>query len=138
LKVFRCFFDFQKEFDSIPREAMFQRFGDIGISKIPLTTIMCLYESVLGHLCTAHGLTDFIKSTIRLKQGCPLSPTLFKIYIDEMESFLRKHTQPNNGYLLHHALISILLFVDNVLLLASTPKDFSRQLDTLSNFCDLQ
>jgi hypothetical protein len=99
---------------------------------------MRLYESVSGRLRMAHGLSDFIQSTIGVKQGCPLSPTLFGIYIDELESFLHEHIQEGDGCLLHQVLISLLLFVDDLVLLASTPEGLQRQIDALANFCDLR
>jgi hypothetical protein len=71
LKVYSCFVDFQKAFDTVPREALFQRLRDIGISETLLVAIMRLYESVLGRLRMAHDLSDFIQSTIRVKQGAP-------------------------------------------------------------------
>jgi hypothetical protein len=49
----------------------------------------------------AHGLSDFIQSTIGVKQGSPLSLTLFGIYIDELESFLHEHIQEGDSFLLH-------------------------------------
>jgi hypothetical protein len=36
-KVYCCFVDFRKAFDSVPREALFQRLRDIGISQTLLT-----------------------------------------------------------------------------------------------------
>jgi hypothetical protein len=51
-------------------------------------------------------------------------PTLFGIYIDELESFLIEHIEEGDGCLLCHVLISILLFADNVILLASYLRDF--------------
>jgi len=81
---------------------------------------------------------DFIQSTIGVKQGCPLSPTLFGIYIDELEAFLHDHIQDTNGCLLHQVLISILLFVDDVVLLFSSPEGLQRQLDALALICDLR
>jgi hypothetical protein len=39
-KVFCCFVDFQKAFDSVLQEAMFQRLRDIGVSKILIVAIM--------------------------------------------------------------------------------------------------
>jgi hypothetical protein len=66
-KVYYCFVDFQKAFDSIPREALLQRLKDIGISVTLLTAIMHLYESVLGRLHTTHGMSNFILSTIGVK-----------------------------------------------------------------------
>jgi hypothetical protein len=53
-------------------------------------------ESILGKLHIAHGVSDFIKSIIGVKQGCPLSPTLFGIYINELESFLQEHILPRD------------------------------------------
>jgi len=75
----------------MPWEALFQRLRDINISETLLAAIMRLYESILGRLRLAHVLSDFIQSTIEVKHGCPLSPTLFGIYIDELESFLHDH-----------------------------------------------
>jgi hypothetical protein len=105
----------------VPREALFQKLCDISISETFLVAIMRLYESVSGRLRLAHGLSDFIQSTIGIKQGCPLSPTLFGIYIDELESYLHEHIQEGDGCLLHHVLISLLLFIDDLVLIASTP-----------------
>ena len=84
------------------------------------TTILRLYEKVIGRLRTPEGFSDPIQSTIGVKQGCPLSPTLFGLYIDELEDFLMKSSQPGDGCYLHQVLISILLFADDVVLLASS------------------
>ena len=73
-----------------------------------------------------------------MKQGCPLSPALFGIYIDELETFLHEHTQETDGCLLHQVLISILLFVDDIVLLSSSPEGLQRQLDALALFCELR
>ena len=137
-KVNCCFVDFRKAFDSVPREDLFQRLRDIGISMTLLTAIMRLYKSVLGRLREVGGLFEFIRSTIGVKQGCPLSPTLFGIYIDELEPFLQEHTQVTDGCLLHQVLISILLFADDIVLLASSLEGLQRQLDAIALFCDLR
>jgi hypothetical protein len=61
-----------------------------------------------------------------------------EIYINELEYFLKEHIQNKNGCLLHHIWISLLIFSDNVVLLASSPNGLQRWLNTLSNFCDLR
>jgi hypothetical protein len=83
--------DIRKAFDIVPREALFQSLRDIGIYETLLVVIMRLYDSVSSRLRMAHGLSDFIQSTIGVKQGCPLSPTLLGIYIDDLESYLHEH-----------------------------------------------
>jgi len=57
-KVYYCFVYFWKDFYFVPREALFQRLKDIGISHTLLTSIMHLYESVLGFLHRVHGISD--------------------------------------------------------------------------------
>jgi hypothetical protein len=69
--VFCCFIDFWKVFDMTLREVLFQRFWDINISKTLLTTIMRLYELVLGHLHKVHEISDLTQSTIYVKQCAP-------------------------------------------------------------------
>jgi hypothetical protein len=99
---------------------------------------MRLYESVLGCLYTAQDLSDFIGSTISVMQGCPLSPSLFGIYVDEIESFLQEHIQECDGHFLEHVLISQFLFVNDLILLTYSPKGLQRKINVLSIFCDLQ
>ena len=76
--------------------------------------------------------------SLTLKSIKHLPPIMFGIYIDELEAFLHKHIQDNNKCLLHQVSISILLFIDDVVLLASYLEGLQRHLDALSLFCDLR
>ena len=40
-------------------------------------------------------LLDFFNSTIGVKQGCPLLPTLFGLCIDELEEMVAKFVKKN-------------------------------------------
>lgn len=79
-----------------------------------------------------------IRSTIEVKHGFPLSPTSFGIYIDDMEKFLGENTHVDGNCILHHFLIVILLFVNELVLLSSSLKGLQRLLDALANFFDLK
>lgn len=52
--------------------------GDHGIVRV----------SVTGHVHTPEGISDIVHSTIGVKHGCPLSPTLFGMYIDEVSDYI--------------------------------------------------
>ena len=62
---------------------------------------------------------------------------MFEIYIDELEAFLHEHTQEADGCLLHHVLISILLFTDDIVLLSSSSEGLQRHLDALALIFEL-
>lgn len=133
-KVYFCFVDFGKAFDYVPRLALFQRLQEIENSDMLQTAILRLYEKVTGRLRTQEDFSDLIQSTIGMKQGCPLSPTLFGLYIDELEDFLMKSSQLGDGCYLHQVLIYILFFADDVVLLASSLDGLQRLLDGLASF----
>lgn len=135
-KVYCCFVDFRKAFDSVSRMTLFERLREIGISEMLLTANMRLYETMIGRFRTPEGFSDPIHSTIGVKQGCPLYRTLFGLYIDELEDFLLKSSLPSDGCYIHQVLISILLLADDVVLLASSPDSLQRLLDGLASFCD--
>jgi hypothetical protein len=47
-----------------------------------------LYEEVKVKIRTLAGIYESFRSDIGVKQGCPLSPTLFGLYIDKLEEWL--------------------------------------------------
>jgi hypothetical protein len=51
-------------------------------------------------------------SNIGFKQGCPLSLTLFGLYIDELETYLDEID--GDSMCLFTKVVAILLYVDNV------------------------
>jgi len=88
------------------------------IPKLSLAAILTLYESISRRVHTVEGLSDIIHSIIRVKQGCPLSLTLFGLYIDELESLILETIGINIICLLHGMHVLILLFVDDIVLLS--------------------
>ena len=79
--------------------------------------IVALYERVVGRVQINTSLSAEVMSTIGVKHGCPLSPTLFSLYIDEFETTIR--TLGDICCSLAEAIIQILLYVDNIVLPSS-------------------
>ena len=52
--------------------------------------IYARYESATGKVWSLNGLLEAVDSTIGVKQGCPLSSTLFGLYIDDVSHYIEK------------------------------------------------
>lgn len=80
--------------------------------------IIALYELVVGRVTCLGGLSKEISSTIGVKQDCPLSPTLFMLYIDEILDFIDR--AGGRVASLAGILLSILLYADDIVLVADS------------------
>ena len=65
---------------------------------------------------TSSGISESFRSGIGVKQGCPLSPTLFGLYIDKLEEWL--NLQGGDGVWLGKFVIKLLLYGDDLLLIS--------------------
>jgi len=73
------------------------------------------------------------RSDIGVKQGCPLSPTLFGLYIDKLEEWL--NSQEGDGALLGDFVIRLLLYADDLILIAKSALRLQEHLISLEHFC---
>ncbi|MCO5588614.1 hypothetical protein L7F22_042571 [Adiantum nelumboides] len=105
------------------------RMQTLGVPKEIMWGIMTLYGSVLGRVRTPEGDSDIIQSTIGVKQGCPLSPTLFGMYVDEVSDYIDR--EGDRGAQLAETWIPLLLYADDIVLIAESPDGMQRQLDVL-------
>ena len=72
-------------------------------------------------------------STVGVKQGCPLSPTLFGLYIDEISEYIERWGGSGAG--LAGAIIPILLYADDIVLISDSLEGLQRHLNALKSFC---
>ena len=148
-KLYCCFVDFRKAFDSVPRERMWEVLEERGLSGIVLATLKSMYEKDKACVLTQEGLTELFRCTIGVKQGCPASPLLFGLYIDQLEQMLKdacappRHdggaagmtNTPIDAPDLMGILIPLLLFADDLALFSLTHAGLQAQLDILQEFC---
>ncbi|MCO5548233.1 hypothetical protein L7F22_001690 [Adiantum nelumboides] len=83
------------------------------------------------------GISELFTSTIGVKQGCPLSPTLFGLLIDELEHMVLEFMQQEGieEVMIGNAVIMLLLYADDVVLLAHSLEDAQKLMIALENFC---
>ncbi len=69
-----------------------------------------------------------------MKHGCPLSPNLFGLYLDELEAILLdvKHDAP----LLGDLAVPLILYAHDLVLISTSQKGLQALLDRLASFCE--
>lgn len=127
--------DFTKAFDLIKRDLLFDRLQQLGVDTQLLAIIKSMYESVSLRVVCNEGISKPIRSFLGVKQGCCMSPTLFGLFIDEIEEYFALHI-PSVGARILDVIVAILLYADDLCLCAESASDLQLQLDILHRFCE--
>ena len=78
--------------------------------------------------------TDLFDCNIGVKQGCPASPLLLGLYLDELERLL-ENASDIDAPRIADILLVILLFADDIALFSYSTSGLQKQLDILAEFC---
>ena len=100
-----------------------------------LTSLQSMYAVDKACVFTSEGPSNLFECGIGVNQGCPLSPLLFSLYLDELGSRLEEASEETDYPRLAENLIAILLFADDIALFSYSQKGLQRQLDILHAFC---
>ena len=84
-----------------------------------------LYEN---YRCTVRPITECFRICNGFKQGCVISLSLFKIYINDLVSDINR---PNAGVTIQDGSISMLMFVDDIVLIAPAEEDLQHMLNAV-------
>ena len=132
-RVFTCFVDYRKAFDTVCRDALMFKLSKMGIQGSFFNCIRHMYANSSTRIKLIQKLSEAIDVTIGTEQGHPLSPELFKIFIHDLSDLLdelKDTLVPNlNGFFISH-----LLWADDLILLALDGPSLQRLLDSLHEF----
>ena len=131
-KLFSCFVDFKKAFDSIWHEGLLYKLLESGIGGKTYDIIKSMYSNNTCAVRIGKKHTDFFQQSRGVRQGCSLSPTLFNIYINELAKTLEQSKTP--GIKLADTEVKCLLFADDLVLLSPTKEGLQQHLDLLHKF----
>lgn len=97
-----------------------------------LSAIQSLYTNAISCVRMNGMLTDWFTQSTSLSQGCPLSPILFNLFINELAF---KIQAIGKGIGVDNEEVSLLLYADDVVLLAENEDDLQSMLSVLSEWC---
>ena len=133
--IHAAFIDVSKAFDSVNRAKLWERLKECGIDENLLFALRGLYRSTKQKIKVGEHYSRIFESTKGVRQGCPLSPLLFTLYISDLPGHLKNHTKgvPIQS-LNHEEEIRMLSYIDDIVILARTNQELERTLDILNKY----
>ena len=122
---YSCIVYFRKAFDTVSREALLYKLGELGIGGISFNRLKHMYENSSARLKMVKKPSECFDIDAGTKQVHPLSPQLFKCYMHELSVRLNiikiNVTHP--------------LWDDDLVLLALTRDSLQLMINELYSFC---
>lgn len=132
-KLYVAFIDFRKAYDTVNREILFYRLKMLGIGGIFLNNIKAIYKKIEYLVTYKNGYLNPINSDCGIKQGCPLSPMLFNIYVDDISDTFDQLCDP---VCLTDIKLNHILYADDLALFSMTKEGLQRSLDKIHKFAE--
>ena len=125
--------DAQKAFDKIQHLFLIKTLQIIGIEGTYFNIVKAVYDKPIANILNGEKLTAFpLRSGTR--QGCPLSPLLFKIVLKILATEIREEKEIK-GIQIRKEEAKLSLFADDMILYIKNPKDSIRKfLELISDF----
>lgn len=132
-----CFIDFKKAFDSVVRELIWKRLSQIGVVGPIYTAILALYADTKFRV-KVNGKTSrgYIVTVSGVKQGCPISPLLFGLFIDQLHEYLKEQCPQIGVCVVAEEHLKDILYADDVGILAHSVLELQQLCDTLASWCE--
>lgn len=118
-KLYCCFIDFEKAFDTINRGLLWYKLSKIGMPSDMINILKSIYVSTS---CCVRVKQDYVSSKFEtfqgLRQGCHLSSLLFSLFINDLSEWM--HEIDTCSPCIRGKKVQLLLYADDVVLLSNT------------------
>ena len=133
--LYACFVDLQKAYDTVQHDMLWSKLESIGVGPRMLAAIQSLYSSGTLSMKVAGTAGQPRTQQMGVRQGCPLSPTLFGIFFDGLHDHLHSCAPMAGMQLGSGRWLSSLVYADDVVLLSWSPSGLQLLLDSVGGFC---
>ena len=130
--VFAAFVDMEKAFDWVNRDLLLYRLLQYNIDGKMYKAIKNMYAHTESCIKLNNMMSGWFSINSGVRQGDPISPTLFSLYINELAKDINNL---NLGIRFGNNTVSILLYADDLILLSSNEENLQIMLNKMLQWC---
>lgn len=126
--------DLKKAYDSVSHERLFETLEKFGLDEKTVNIIKALTTGNTCRVLTALGATEKVRIERGVRQGCPLSPLLFLMFLEPLLRWIEEEEQ---GYRINEANVEVKIeaFADDMMLASETTTSTESKWNKLNRFC---
>ena len=134
-RIYSCFVDFKKAFDSVPRDILLKKLLNLGINGSFFNVIRDIYTTDKACVKNCNTRSALFDVQLGVRQGCILSPLLFNIFLcDLAKQFLA--IGEGGKIKIGNMYINSLFWADDLVLMAESEDDLKTLLKILEEYCE--
>ncbi len=139
-KLYCCFVDYSKAFDTVWRKALWHKLISYGIEGKIMNVMKNMYKQVKSCVFMNGEQSEYFLSPRGVRQGENLSPLLFALYVNDVEEYLLenncKYINIDDNVLDKYMKLHVLMYADDTILLADNVKGLQKAIDCMGEYCD--
>ena len=128
--LYVCFIDFSKAFDTVWQSGLFFKLLNTGISNKVVNIIRSMYSKLYSRVSIASSISNDFPVLLGTRQGCPLSPTLFNIFLNDLPNLLNKCGC--NPVYIHGIPLHVIMYADDVALFSHSENGLKKSLSVVN------
>ena len=132
-KIGVAWLDLENAFGSVPTNHLLGSTEELGLTGCTLDVVRDIYTDSTTRVKIGKAHTDVVQCRRGVKQGCPLSPILFDLAMEQLVSGLE--TGKSFGYVAEER-VAVLAYADDLCLLANSSEQLQMMLDRTKEFAD--
>ncbi|XP_015112551.1 uncharacterized protein LOC107038148 [Diachasma alloeum] len=85
-KLYVAFLDLKAAFDTVDRDLLMEKLWKLGIRGRFYDMVKSIYKNTVNEVITGVGISSRFSTGRAMRQGCPLSPLLFNLFLDDIDT----------------------------------------------------
>ena len=141
-KLYCTFIDFKQAFDKVWRQGLWVKMLTYNINGKCYQVIKNMYANIKSKISTINGSTSYFPCLTGVRQGENLSPFLFNLYLNDLDSYLEINgtkgipCETVDDELFVYLKIFVLLYADDTVIMSENRNDMKTALKVFEQYCE--